>query len=157
MKSKPTDALDLVTLCCRVLDDKKAEALTVLDVSAQSSITDYLVLATATSEPHLRALRVELEKTLDARGARLVGMDAFHQSGWIVIDVFDVMVHLFLAQTREHYALERLWQDAVEVPFASLAAPLPAGRTSPKRAPTKRSSKSGGPSAEKKRTRKSSS
>src|SRR5690606_35880722 len=58
MKSKNTAGLALVRLCCRVLDDKKAGELTVLDVSAESSITDYLVLATATSEPHLRALRV---------------------------------------------------------------------------------------------------
>ena len=66
MKSKKLAALELAKMCCRVLDAKKADSLTVLDVSEQSSITDFLVLATATSEPHLRALRIELEKTLDA-------------------------------------------------------------------------------------------
>ena len=60
MKSKKTAALDLAKSCCRVLDEKKAENLSVLDVSEQSSITDYLVIATATSAPHLRALRIEL-------------------------------------------------------------------------------------------------
>ena len=62
MNSKLPATMDLVKLCCRVLDNKKAGELTVLDVSEQSSITDYLIVATATSEPHLRALRVELEK-----------------------------------------------------------------------------------------------
>lgn len=120
MKSKTSPALELVKTCCRVLDDKKAGSLTVLDVSAQSSITDYLVLATATSEPHLRALRIELEKVFDDAQVKLVGMEAAQESGWLVLDAFDVMVHLFLSATREHYGLERLWRDAVEVPVTSI-------------------------------------
>jgi len=123
MKLKKTAALDVVKICCRVLDDKKAEAITVLDVAEQSSITDYLVLATATSEPHLRALRVELEKALDAGNIRLVGMETAQESGWLVIDMFDVMVHLFLAGTRERYGLERLWRDATELSVEKLLAP----------------------------------
>lgn len=123
MKSKPSATLELVRLCCRVLDDKKAADLAVLDVSAQSSITDFLVLATATSEPHLRALRVELEKALDSHQVRLVGMETAQESGWLVIDAFDVMIHLFLAETRERYGLERLWRDAVDVPLARLLQP----------------------------------
>lgn len=133
MKSKKNEALALIQLCCRVLDEKKAAELTVLDVSAQSSITDFLVLATATSEPHLRALRVELEKVLDHAGVRLVGMEAAQESGWLVIDAFDVMIHLFLPNQREHYALERLWRDATEVPAKQyLAAPKPARAAKPR-------------------------
>ena len=86
MNSKTPATMDLVKLCCRVLDDKKAGELTVLDVSAQSSITDFLILATATSEPHLRALRIELEKALDASEVHLVGMEIAQNSGWTVID-----------------------------------------------------------------------
>lgn len=126
MKSKQSATFELVQLCCRVLDDKKAGDLTVLDVSAQSSITDYLVLATATSEPHLRALRVELEKALDSNHERLVGMETAQESGWLVIDAFDVMIHLFLAATRERYGLERLWRDATEVPLSKLLPPVKA-------------------------------
>lgn len=123
MKPKKTAALELVTLCCRVLDDKKAGEISVLDVSVQSSITDYLVLATATSEPHLRALRVELEKALDADHIHLVGMETAQESGWLVIDAFDVMIHLFLAETRERYGLERLWRDATEISVEKLLKP----------------------------------
>lgn len=130
MKSKNPEALELVKTCCRVLDDKKAGDLQVLDVSAQSSITDYLVLATATSEPHLRALRVELEKALDSGHVKIVGMETAQESGWLVIDAFDVMVHIFLAATRERYGLERLWRDATEVNVEKLLQP----ETKPKRA-----------------------
>lgn len=122
MKSTKTTALDLVKLCYRVLDEKKAGDIVVLDVSEQSSITDFMILATATSEPHLRALRVELEKALDAGDVHLVGMETAQESGWMVIDAFDVMIHLFLAEPRERYGLERLWRDATEVSAAKLVA-----------------------------------
>lgn len=144
-KPKKTAALETVKLCCRVLDDKKAEELKVLDVSAQSSITDYLILATATSEPHLRALRVEIEKALDGSGARIVGMEMAQESGWVVVDVFDVMIHLFLGQVREHYSLERLWSDSTEVSVAKILAKPQAKRTvarKPKTAPKKTASRS---------------
>ena len=128
-KPKPSTqadpSLSLVKLCARALDSKKAECLQVLDVSAQSSITNYLVLANAGSEPHLRALRVELEKALDAAQARLVGIDSSQGSGWTVVDAFDVMVHLFTEENREKYRLDQLWKDATEVSVAKLlAAPV---------------------------------
>lgn len=133
MKSKKTAALEVVKVVCRVLDDKKAGEISILDVSQQSSITDYLILATATSEPHLRALRVEVEKALDAARIHLVGMEAAQESGWLVIDAFDVMVHLFLGPVRERYGLERLWQDAAEISLDK-ALQAPAAKPRKKRA-----------------------
>jgi ribosome-associated protein len=138
-KPKKPMALNLVKACCRVLDDKKAAAITVLDVSDNSTITDYLILATATSEPHLRALRIELEKVLDASGSRIVGIEMAQDSGWIVIDVFDVMIHLFLGATRDHYSLERLWRDAAEVSLSRLLAKADTPKT--KKSSEKRISK----------------
>lgn len=118
---RKTDAtFQLVQLVVQALDAKKAEGLRVLDVSKQSSITDYLVLANATSDPHLRALRVELEKVLDAQKARILGMDAVIGSGWTVVDAFDVMVHLFTAENRDKYRMESLWKDALDIPLAKL-------------------------------------
>jgi len=102
------------------LDEKKAEDLRVLDVRKQSTITDFLVLATGTSEPHLRALRVELEKTIDGAGEPIIGVESGQGSGWTVFDAFDIMVHLFTAENRAKYRLELLWKDAVEVPVADL-------------------------------------
>lgn len=131
-KPKKSAALDVVKLCCHVLDDKKAGDVAVLDVSEQSSITDFLVIATATSEPHLRALRIELEKALDANQVRLVGMEAAQESGWMVIDVFDVMIHLFMAEARERYGLERLWRDATEIPLGRIMG-APAAKPRPRK------------------------
>lgn len=137
MKSKNQAALETVKLCCGILDEKKAGDLTVLDVSGQSSITDYLIVATATSGPHLRALRVELEKGLDAANTHLVGMETPDESGWMVIDAFDVMIHLFLAETRERYGLERLWRDASEISVDKLLGKQKPRAAKPKLKPAK--------------------
>jgi len=113
----------LLALICKALDEKKAEDLRVLDVSAQSSITDFLILATGNSEPHLRALRVELEKVIDATGTKILGMDKGLESGWLVVDAFDIMIHVFTPENRKKYALENLWKDAEEIPVEALVDP----------------------------------
>jgi ribosome-associated protein len=115
-------SLRLLKLVVRTLDDKKAEDLRVLEVSRQSSITDYLVLATGTSEPHLRALRAELEEVLDKAKVPVIGIESTQGSGWTVLDAFEVMVHLFTAENRAKYRLEMLWKDAVVMTVTRLLA-----------------------------------
>jgi ribosome-associated protein len=75
-------------------------------------VADYFVIATGTSSPHLRAMRVALEKELDSRGASILGMDMTSDSGWVVVDADNIMFHLFTKPMREKYALEKLWKDA---------------------------------------------
>jgi ribosome-associated protein len=147
MNTAPLPPLELVKLCCRALDEKKAGDLRVLDVHEQSSITDYLVVATGTSEPHLRALRVELEKVIDASGARIIGQELRQESGWLVVDVFDVMVHLFLPESRKKYQLENLWKDAVEISVPGLLAVKPVKKkaTVRKKAAVKKTAKKAAP------------
>jgi len=110
----------LIRLITLALDAKKAEDLRVLDVSKLSSITDYLVLATGSSEPHLRALRIELERVLDEEKARILSVDTTKGSGWTVVDAFDVMVHLFTPENRDKYRMELLWRDATELPLSKI-------------------------------------
>ena len=116
----PTIAL-LRTLVS-ALEDKKADQLKVLHVSGVSNITDYLVLATGNSEPHLRALRIESEKVLDAAKIKIAGMEqGGFNSGWTVVDAYQVMVHLFTPEQRQNYALDKLWKDADEVDLKTFA------------------------------------
>ena len=143
MKLKKQATLELVRLCCRALDDKKASDLRVLDVSAQSSITDYLIVATATSEPHLRALRIELEKVIDSSKTKILGIETAQESGWTVIDLFDLMVHLFSADKRAEYGLENLWKDSGEVSVVKLLTTVKSksGRTTVASSRKKRAAK----------------
>jgi len=120
MKPDESQSLELVRICCRALDEKKAGDLRILDVREVSTITDYLVIGTATSEPHVRALRVELEKALDTAKAHIVGFETARESGWVVMDAFDVMVHIFTPEKRDRYRLESLWRDGREIPLKEL-------------------------------------
>ena len=142
MKARGSSSRELLKLCCRALAEKKAEDLRVLDVGAESTITDYLILATGTSEPHLRALRSARELALKSSGTRLVGLETAEQSGWTVVDAFDVMVHLFTPEQREHYGLENLWKDAKVVPVAKLLPAPPKPKAAVRRqAPARRRQK----------------
>jgi ribosome-associated protein len=117
----PTTAI-LRTLVA-ALEDKKAEQLKVMNVGGLSDITDYLVLATGNSEPHLRALRIEAEKVFDAAKLPIAGTEqGGYGSGWTVMDAYQVMVHFFTAEQRENYALDKLWKDAAEIDLKTMAA-----------------------------------
>ncbi|MBC8040567.1 MAG: ribosome silencing factor [Opitutaceae bacterium] len=118
----PTDStFELLKKLVRALDDKKVGDLRVLKVSAKSTITDYLVLATGNSEPHLRALRIEVERVLDDAKQPIAGMEAgTYGSGWTVVDAYQIMTHLFTPEQRQNYALEKLWKDAQVLSVADL-------------------------------------
>jgi ribosome-associated protein len=115
------EALALARACVAAAEDKKALAPVILDLREISTITDFLVVCSAQSEPQLKAIangvEIELRETLDRRP---LAVDGFPTSQWIVIDYGEVMLHIFHEQKRGVYALEDLWSDApVVAPAAS--------------------------------------
>jgi ribosome-associated protein len=107
------DSRKLAVACREFADSKKAENIIVLDVHEISSITDYFVIASGTSEPHLRAISEEItEKLREEHKLRPRAIDGTLQGGWLVLDFFDVIVHLMRTDVRAHYDLEGLWGDA---------------------------------------------
>ncbi len=107
------DSKKLALLCRKLADNKKAEDLLVLDVRSISSITDYFVIASGSSEPHLRAIAEEITETLkEDYGLSPRAMDGTLQTGWLVLDFFDVIVHVMRNDVRQRYDLESLWGDA---------------------------------------------
>ena len=106
------DARKLAIRCRELADNRKAENVVILDVSRVSSITDYFVIATGSSEPHLRAIVEEITERLgEEHQLRPRAQDGTLQTAWIVLDYFDVIVHVMRADVREHYNLEDLWGD----------------------------------------------
>ena len=99
-------------IACEALLDKKAEDLKLLYFGDKSSLTDCFVIATGTPDPHLKALRNNLESTLKKNDIEILSRDRFQPSGWLVLDAIDFVVHLFSKEQRENYALEHLWKDA---------------------------------------------
>lgn len=108
-------SLALVGRLVNALDDKKAADIRIIDVSAQSGVTDFFVIATGTADQHLRSMRMELERVLDEDKVKVIGIESQNDSGWTVIDAFDVIVHLFRADQRANYKFELLWKDGKEI------------------------------------------
>src|ERR1051325_9448792 len=107
------DSKKLATLCRELADNRKAENIVILDVRDLSSVTDYFVVASGTSEPHLRAIVDEITTKLrDDHDLRPTRVDGSVQGAWVVLDFFDVIVHIMRADVRERYDLEGLWGDA---------------------------------------------
>jgi ribosome-associated protein len=120
------NVLPLVRALVKALDAKKAGDLRVLYVGENSTITDYIVIASGQANPHLRALRIELERVLDDAGAPIAGIETSEGSGWLVFDAYQIMIHLFMPEQREVYQLEQLWQDGEELNVAEILAPVAA-------------------------------
>jgi len=110
------DSKKLAELCRDFADNKKAENIVVLDVRDLSSVTDYFVIASGTSEPHLRAIVEEIiDQLRDHHDLRPFRRDGSVQGAWVVLDYFDVIVHIMRTDVRERYNLENLWGDAARL------------------------------------------
>ena len=121
------DSKKLALLCRDLAENRKAENTVVLDVKKVSSVTDYFVVASGTSEPHLRAITDEItEKLRDEHNLRPHAVDGTLQTAWVVLDYFDVIVHVMHTETRKHYDLEGLWGDARAVTPAKSRKKAPA-------------------------------
>ena len=118
------DSKKLALLCQELADNKKAEDIVVLDLRKLSSVTDYFVICSGTSEPHLRAISEEIADGLRRdQDLRPRTIDGTLQTAWIVLDYFDVIVHVMKKDTRKKYDLEALWSDAKPVKPAKPRAP----------------------------------
>ena len=102
-------------LACEALLDKKAEDLKLLYFGDKSPLTDCFIIATGTSDPHLKALRNNLEIVLKENKIETLSKDRFQPGGWLILDAIDFVIHLFSKEQREKYALEHLWKDAEQL------------------------------------------
>lgn len=110
------DSKKLALLCRDLADNRKAENIVVLDVREVSSVTDYFVIASGTSEPHLRAIVEEITTRLrEEHEVRPRAVDGGLKTAWVVLDFFDVIVHVMRQDVRDRYDLETLWGDAPKV------------------------------------------
>jgi ribosome-associated protein len=110
------DSRKLALLCRELADNKKADDIVILDVRELSSVTDYFVIASGSSEPHLRAIVDEItDKLREDLALRPKAVDGTLQAAWIVLDYFDVIVHVMRQDVRDRYDLETLWGDAPRI------------------------------------------
>ena len=104
-------AKEAAIIAAKALDSKKAQNLMLLEVRGVTTLTEYMLLATGTSDTHLRALCDEVEKKMEEAGERVWHREGYRGDTWIVMDFCGVMVHVFTPEQRKFYDLERLWKD----------------------------------------------
>lgn len=109
------DARELALRAVRVLDEKKAKGLKLLHVTGQTVLADYFVICSGTSRTAINSLSGELEMKLAEDGIRPARTEGIGDGSWVLMDYHSVIVHIFSADARKFYNLEKLWGDAEEV------------------------------------------
>ena len=122
-KPVPADAEALACACAVVADERKAEDIAVLHVGALASFTDYFVIATGRNERQLAAIARETRSRLKRLGLGVIGVEGEPASGWVLIDLGDVIAHLFSPEARRLYDLELLWGEAPRVEWQNAQPP----------------------------------
>lgn len=105
-----------VKLVVQALEDKKAVDVKTYDVRVVSGLCDAFVVATGTAAPHLKGLVAGVQQAMRTAGESSFRLSGDPESGWIVVDYVDVVVHVFSPEARAYYALERLWDGAKPIP-----------------------------------------
>jgi len=105
-------ALERARQIAGILDGKKGEEIKILHIGDLTTIGDYFVVATGSSTTQVRALADAVDEKLSAEGLEPRRVEGYQSCQWILMDYADVIVHVFLREAREFYALERLWSDA---------------------------------------------
>ena len=110
MKNEENKILSIVQ---KVLDDNKAEDIKVIDLKGKTSIAEQMVVASGTSNRHVASMAEKLLETLKKEGFKATA-EGLEKADWVLIDAFDVIVHLFRPEVREFYNIEKMWQAVAE-------------------------------------------
>jgi ribosome-associated protein len=111
-ETQTIDGLDIARRAREALEAKKGEHIALLDVRGLSSVTDYFLIVSASSPPHLKALANEVQRVLKESGVHCYRRSGTPATGWMVLDYFDAIIHIFAEETRVYYGIEDLWGRA---------------------------------------------
>lgn len=107
-------------IAVKALDSRKAKNITALKVEDLTILANYFIIASATSTTQVKALADEVEYQLGEKGVKPKSIEGYQSQTWIVLDYYDIIVHVFLEETRDFYQLERLWADGTPVDISDL-------------------------------------
>lgn len=121
-KSTREQSAELAQRIAAICLDNKATDVVILDLEGATDMTDYFVIASGTSDTHVRSTAEHVIETMKHEGMAAHHVEGVTQGRWVLVDFVDVVVHLFHPALRSYYQLERLWGDATIVPVASQGA-----------------------------------
>ena len=113
------DSKEILKIAANALNDKKARELAAIKVDDLTVLTEYFLLATATSSTHVRALAEEVEFKLEEGGKTPDHIEG-RSTGWILLDYGSVIVHVFSSESREFYNLDKMWNDGEAVDLSEI-------------------------------------
>ncbi len=105
-----TDSIFSVVI--EALEEKKAVNITALNLTGISLIADYFIICSGNSDVQVRSIATEVRKKADENGIKIKGIEGFDAARWVLVDLGDVVIHIFHREEREYYNIERLWSDA---------------------------------------------
>lgn len=108
-------SLELAKKTAYLLDDKKAIDINLIKIEEITTLADYFVIATGTSNTHVRSLADEVEMKLKEQGFVPMGIEGYRSNSWVLLDYTSVVVHIFTGEGREFYDLDRLWRDGTAI------------------------------------------
>ncbi|MNO14543.1 Ribosomal silencing factor RsfS [compost metagenome] len=103
---------ELMNLAVSAAEDKKAMNIVTLDLKGVSLIADYFVICHGNSDTQVQAIATEIRKRVQEAGTEIRGIEGMNSARWVLMDLGDVVVHIFHRDEREYYNIERLWSDA---------------------------------------------
>lgn len=109
---------ELLKIVVTAAEDKKASNIVALNLKEISLVADYYVICSGNSDTQVQAIMTEVRKQAESSGVRIRGIEGADAGRWVLIDLGDVVVHIFHREEREYYNIERLWSDAKVVEFA---------------------------------------
>ncbi len=104
----------IVEIVTKTLDDNKAEDVVVMDLKGKTSIASYMVIASGTSQRHVASLAEKVQENLKKAGYKST-VEGAEKADWVLIDAFDVIVHLFKPEVRDFYSIEKMWSSVAEI------------------------------------------
>lgn len=113
-------SLEQAKAIVKVMDSKKAKDIKLVEIKELSSLGDYFVIASASNTTQVKAIADEVEDEMTKLGIEPNRVEGRQSAQWILLDYYDVMVHIFLEESRNFYNLERLWSDAPQVDISDL-------------------------------------
>lgn len=111
---------ETVNKIVKILDGKKGRDIEVLNISELTTMTDYFIIVTGGSDTQVKALCDNVEEELEKEGLTPVNKEGYKTAQWILLAYDEVVVHIFLGETREFYGLERVWKDGIRVDVSDL-------------------------------------
>ena len=114
------ESKELLTIAAQACDEKRANDIVVLDMSEVSLIADYFLICEGSNERQVQAIARELKNQAEEHGIEVKRMEGFDQARWVLVDLNDIVCHIFHKDERHYYNLERLWGDADTVAVEGL-------------------------------------